>query len=123
MEEVQDEGNSGPARSTTKSRLKKCSFLFCITSASSLTNSFSLCMYVRLVGGGTKRSPSWRLSESCGLKTAVSKLRSSSAKTDPSCRFDQNALPSSGTDSAPDGASTVPAQLPSCAISDKLNLS
>mmetsp|Transcript_31656 Transcript_31656/g.99263 ORF Transcript_31656/g.99263 Transcript_31656/m.99263 type:complete len:276 (-) Transcript_31656:274-1101(-) len=76
-----EDGKSGPGSSTTKSLLRKCSILCSLTAASSVKSSRRLNRQAGFRSGGTKASPSWRLSERCGLKTSFSRVLSSSLKT------------------------------------------
>mmetsp|Transcript_74796 Transcript_74796/g.206225 ORF Transcript_74796/g.206225 Transcript_74796/m.206225 type:complete len:237 (+) Transcript_74796:1393-2103(+) len=88
------EGNRKPAPSGVKSGLKKYSFRFCLTDASSLRSSRSFVTCTTQVSGGTKSSQSSRLSHMCGLNSSLSKALSCSLKAEPcSEMFFQKALP------------------------------
>mmetsp|Transcript_69953 Transcript_69953/g.197381 ORF Transcript_69953/g.197381 Transcript_69953/m.197381 type:complete len:497 (+) Transcript_69953:181-1671(+) len=96
-EDVQDDGNSGPASSSANSVLRKWSFLFVFTSSSLATSTRSLSTYDPLVTGGVKSRPSLRLSERWGLKTFRSRRLSTSLNNDldssPLKTLDQKASP------------------------------
>mmetsp|Transcript_69940 Transcript_69940/g.197332 ORF Transcript_69940/g.197332 Transcript_69940/m.197332 type:complete len:290 (+) Transcript_69940:1054-1923(+) len=89
---VQDAGKRGPAPSTSKSVLKKWSFLFSCTSFSALTRSRRLDTLAKLLSGGANKSPSSRLSQRCGLKISLRRTSSSFAAgtASPDLMPDQN---------------------------------
>mmetsp|Transcript_31647 Transcript_31647/g.99229 ORF Transcript_31647/g.99229 Transcript_31647/m.99229 type:complete len:269 (-) Transcript_31647:549-1355(-) len=93
--DAQSDGNSGPAESTWKSALKKCAFRCCLVASSSRKRPRNMRRYSGFALGGTKLSPSSRLSESFGLNRAFNQRTSSAAKTEPvsRSRLDQKASP------------------------------
>mmetsp|Transcript_65075 Transcript_65075/g.151149 ORF Transcript_65075/g.151149 Transcript_65075/m.151149 type:complete len:266 (-) Transcript_65075:1786-2583(-) len=90
--DVHVEGNNGPASSAANSLLKKSSFLRRRTSSSSSISSRNWRRYSELVSGGMKSSPSLRLSDSSGSKSAFRRVLSSSANVDPALRLVQKTL-------------------------------
>mmetsp|Transcript_69321 Transcript_69321/g.195483 ORF Transcript_69321/g.195483 Transcript_69321/m.195483 type:complete len:266 (-) Transcript_69321:594-1391(-) len=89
-----EEGNSAPGLFSLKSLPMKCQYRSCLTEASFPTRLRSCTRWHRLVSGGTKSSPSARLSESWGLKTSRNRLASWSASLPaPSPIHGQNRLP------------------------------
>mmetsp|Transcript_141765 Transcript_141765/g.453284 ORF Transcript_141765/g.453284 Transcript_141765/m.453284 type:complete len:201 (+) Transcript_141765:1000-1602(+) len=78
-------------------------------------------MWLRLVGGGMKRAPSWRRSDRCGLKMSLSRAASSAPKAEASSSFDQKAPP---TTSCSLSSRTELPQCPHCSeAAERLNLS
>mmetsp|Transcript_131018 Transcript_131018/g.407468 ORF Transcript_131018/g.407468 Transcript_131018/m.407468 type:complete len:226 (-) Transcript_131018:134-811(-) len=93
--EAQVEGKSGPAAPAWNSAPRKCAFRCCLTASSSRKSPRSERRYSGLASGGTKPSPSSRLSDKCGLYNAFNQFTSSGAKTEPfwHSKLDQKALP------------------------------
>mmetsp|Transcript_66460 Transcript_66460/g.205552 ORF Transcript_66460/g.205552 Transcript_66460/m.205552 type:complete len:201 (-) Transcript_66460:305-907(-) len=112
-ESVQEEGKSSPAQPAAKALLQKCSLRCPRMASSSRTSARSLLRYITLVSGGTKRSPSSRRSERCGLKTArkrsLSSLPSTGSLASPSAV--QNVLPTAAWAS---GRPTLPQRAVRC---------
>mmetsp|Transcript_56657 Transcript_56657/g.159823 ORF Transcript_56657/g.159823 Transcript_56657/m.159823 type:complete len:258 (-) Transcript_56657:498-1271(-) len=94
IEDVQADGNNGPALLATKSLLKKESVLRCSTSASSSTRARIFSTYAALGSESpAKRSPSSSLSDSGGRNIRLRRSMFPSSASSLPLIMDQNALP------------------------------